>query len=412
MEKRTLLKKFFGHSAFRGGQEALIDAILSGRDVLGVMPTGGGKSICYQIPALMLPGLTIVVSPLISLMKDQVAALTEAGVPAAFLNSSLSLEQLRETYAKTAREQYKLLYVAPERLENESFLSLISHVPVSLLAVDEAHCISQWGQDFRPSYLKIADFIAQLPTRPVVAAFTATATKQVRADIISQLGLRNPLLNITGFDRPNLYFAVQHPTSKLAATLQLVRKRDGSSGEFFLLYLDLYQAYRPKTDGDKENINDDITFEIELIRQVEINIDYILMLVMKHHESNCKDKSILGTIGRAIDSSIQLRSKKDLIHGFINTVNAATDVDRDWQSYVQQQKQQELEQIIAEEKLKPAEAQRFVSNAFRDGALKTTGTDIDQILPPVSRFGGGNRTEKKKTIIQRLAQFFEKYFGI
>ena len=178
------------------------------------------------------------------------------------------------------------------------------------------------------------------------------------------------------------------------------------------VYLDLYQAYRPKTDGDKENINDDITFEIELIRQVEINIDYILMLVMKHHESNCKDKSILGTIGRAIDSSIQLRSKKDLIHGFISTVNAATDVDRDWQSYVQQQKQQELEQIIAEEKLKPAEAQRFVANAFRDGALKTTGTDIDQILPPVSRFGGGNRTEKKKTIIQRLAQFFEKYFGI
>ncbi|MDY2690817.1 MAG: hypothetical protein SOV41_04370 [Oscillospiraceae bacterium] len=191
-----------------------------------------------------------------------------------------------------------------------------------------------------------------------------------------------------------------------------MRKRDGSSGEFFLLYLDLYQAYRPKTDGDKENINDDITFEIELIRQVEINIDYILMLVMKYHESNCKDKSILGTIDRAIDSSIQLRSKKDLIHGFISTVNAATDVDRDWQSYVQQQKQQELEQIIAEEKLKPAEAQRFVANAFRDGALKTTGTDVDQILPPVSRFGGGNRTEKKKTIIQRLAQFFEKYFGI
>ena len=375
------------------------------------MPTGGGKSICYQIPAMMLPGLTIVVSPLISLMTDQAAAFTEAGVPTAFLNSSLSLEQLRETYAKTIKEQYKLLYVAPERPGNESFLSLISLVTVSLFAVDEAHCISQWGQDFRPSYLKIADFIAQLPTRPVVA-FTATVTKQVRADIISQLGPRNPFLNITGFDHANLYFAVQYPTSKLTATLQLVRKRDGSSGEFFLLYLDLYQAYRPKTDGDKENINDDITFEIELIRQVEINIDYILMLVMKYHESNCKDKSILGTIDRAIDSSIQLRSKKDLIHGFISTVNAATDVDRDWQSYVQQQKQQEPEQIIVEEKLKPAEAQRFVANAFRDGALKTTGTDIDQILPPVSRFGGGNRTEKKKTIIQRLAQFFEKYFGI
>ena len=191
---------------------------------------------------------------------------------------------------------------------------------------------------------------------------------------------------------------------------ELLPERDFQ--DYQSVYLDLYQAYRPKTDGDKENINDDITFEIELIRQVEINIDYILMLVMKYHESNCKDKSILGTIDRAIDSSIQLRSKKDLIHGFISTVNAATDVDRDWQSYVQQQKQQELEQIIAEEKLKPAEAQRFVANAFRDGAFKTTGTDIDQILPPVSRFGGGNRTEKKKTIIQRLAQFFEKYFGI
>ena len=191
---------------------------------------------------------------------------------------------------------------------------------------------------------------------------------------------------------------------------ELLPERDFQ--DYQSVYLDLYQAYRPKTDGDKENINDDITFEIELIRQVEINIDYILMLVMKYHESNCKDKSILGTIDRAIDSSIQLRSKKDLIHGFINTVNAATDVDRDWQSYVQQQKKQELEQIIAEEKLKPAEAQRYVANAFRDGALKTTGTDIDQILPPVSRFGGGNRTEKKKTIIQQLAQFFEKYFGI
>ena len=180
---------------------------------------------------------------------------------------------------------------------------------------------------------------------------------------------------------------------------ELLPERDFQ--DYQSVYLDLYQAYRPKTDGDKENINDDITFEIELIRQVEINIDYILMLVMKYHESNCKDKGILGTIDRAIDSSIQLRSKKDLIHGFISTVNAATDVDRDWQSYVQQQKQQELEQIIAEEKLKPAEAQRFVANAFRDGALKTTGTDIDQILPPVSRFGGGNRTEKKKTIIQQ-----------
>ena len=207
-EKRALLKRYFGHAAFRGGQEALIDAILSGRDVLGVMPTGGGKSVCYQLPALLLPGLTVVVSPLISLMKDQVAALTEAGIPAAFLNSSLSFEQLRSTYAKASAGQYKLLYVAPERLETESFLSLTARVPVSLLAVDEAHCISQWGQDFRPSYLKILDFLQKLPRRPALAAFTATATAQVRSDIVRILQLQDPVTVVTGFDRPNLRFEV------------------------------------------------------------------------------------------------------------------------------------------------------------------------------------------------------------
>ena len=240
MDKLAALRQYFGFSEFRAGQQTLIDAVLSGRDALGIMPTGGGKSLCYELPALLLPGITLVVSPLISLMKDQVMALRNAGIPAGCINSSMSLDELRETYRDAHYGAYKLLYVAPERLLTDGFCALAQELEIPLVAVDEAHCISQWGQDFRPSYLKIADFIAQLPTRPVVAAFTATATKQVRADIISQLGLRNPLLNITGFDRPNLYFAVQHPTSKLAATLQLVRKRDGSSGEFFLLYLDLY----------------------------------------------------------------------------------------------------------------------------------------------------------------------------
>ena len=177
------------------------------------------------------------------------------------------------------------------------------------------------------------------------------------------------------------------------------------------VYIDLYQKYRPKIDGDKENINDDIEFEIELIRQVEINIDYILMLVGKYHASNCKDKEILGAIDRAIDSSIQLRSKKDLIQGFIETVNASTVVDRDWRIYVEKQKEQDLDQIIAEEKLKPDEARHFIDNSFRDGTLKTTGTDFDRIMPPVSRFGGGDRAKKKENIINRLSRFFEKYFG-
>ena len=230
MDKQRLLKKYFGHSAFRGGQEALIDAILQGWDVLGVMPTGGGKSVCYQLPALMLPRLTLVISPLISLMKDQVAALTEAGIPAAFLNSSLTPEELRSVYARAFRGAYKLLYAAPERLESESFLSLCTSLGVSLVAVDEAHCISQWGQDFRPSYLKIADFIAALPARPIVAAFTATATQQVRADIIEHLRLKDPLCSVAGFDRPNLYFDVQRPTNKLASVLSLVLEREGRSG--------------------------------------------------------------------------------------------------------------------------------------------------------------------------------------
>ena len=178
------------------------------------------------------------------------------------------------------------------------------------------------------------------------------------------------------------------------------------------VYLDLYQEYRPKNDGDKENINDDIEFEMELIRQVEINIDYILMLVAQDHQSNCEDKEVLGAIDRAIDSSIQLRSKKELIHGFINTINAETVVERDWQNFVHEQKEKDLDEIISAERLKPEEAKKFIDNSFRDGALKTTGTDIDRILPPVSRFGGGNRAEKKRGVIERLAKFFEKYLGV
>ena len=177
-------------------------------------------------------------------------------------------------------------------------------------------------------------------------------------------------------------------------------------------YIDLYQKYRPRENGDREDINDDIVFEMELVRQVEVNIDYILILVSQYHDSNCKDKEILTKIDKAIDSSIQLRSKKDLIHDFIRTMDASTVVDRDWTLFVQKQKDAELDTIIAEEKLKPEETRRFVDNSFRDGSLKTTGTDFDRIMPPVSRFGGGNRVEKKQGVIQRMMQFFEKYLGV
>ncbi len=233
MDKYDALKQYFGHTQFRPGQERLIDAILSGRDVLGVMPTGGGKSVCYQIPALLLPGLTLVVSPLISLMKDQVSALRENGVSAALLNSSLSPEDFQRTAREIGRGVYRLVYVAPERLDDPRFLALLRGRAVSLLAVDEAHCISQWGQDFRPSYLKIADFARRLPRRPVVAAFTATATRQVREDIAARLELRDPECLVTGFDRPNLYFAVRRPADKTAAALQFVRERRDKSGVIY-----------------------------------------------------------------------------------------------------------------------------------------------------------------------------------
>ena len=234
MDKYSVLKQYFGHDAFRPGQESLVDAALSGRDVLGIMPTGGGKSLCYQVPALLLPGVTLVISPLISLMKDQVAALEAAGISAAFLNSSQDLEESRRVWSVLRRGGCRLLYVAPERLENQRFQELMGSLDIPLVAVDEAHCISQWGQDFRPSYLRIAAFVASLPRRPVLAAFTATATARVQGDIAVRLGLENPERVVTGFDRPNLFFDVQRPgRKKLPALLALLDQRRGKSGVIY-----------------------------------------------------------------------------------------------------------------------------------------------------------------------------------
>ena len=230
VEQDRLLKQYFGHDGFRNGQKPLIDAILTGRDVLGVMPTGAGKSVCYQLPALMLPGTTLVVSPLISLMKDQVTALTAMGIPAACINSMLSSGEYAQVLRRASLEEYKILYVAPERLMTADFQRLCRTAHIPLVAVDEAHCVSQWGQDFRPSYLDIAGFIADLPQRPAVGAFTATATDAVKADIVKLLGLRDPLSVTTGFDRPNLFFDVQTPQDKFAWVLDYLRRHEGQSG--------------------------------------------------------------------------------------------------------------------------------------------------------------------------------------
>ena len=230
MDKRTALQQYFGFSLFRDGQQTLIDATLSGRDVLGVMPTGGGKSLCYELPALLLPGITLVISPLISLMKDQVMALRSAGIPAGCINSAMAPEELRAAYQDTRYGVYKILYVAPERLLGDGFCALAQELDISLVAVDEAHCISQWGQDFRPSYLKITEFLQKLPRRPALAAFTATATRQVREDIVRILQLQSPEVVVTGFDRPNLRFEVLRPKNKRAALLELLSARREKSG--------------------------------------------------------------------------------------------------------------------------------------------------------------------------------------
>ena len=211
------LKRYFGYDSFRPGQSGLVDAILAGRDVLGVMPTGAGKSVCYQIPATLLPGVTIVISPLISLMRDQVDALNDAGIPAAYVNTTQGGDEQAMVLAQAAQGDIKLLYVAPERLETERFRNFATRVPILLVAVDEAHCVSQWGQDFRSSYLGIGEFIAGLPARPTVAAFTATATERVRRDIIGILGLNAPQVTVTGFDRENLYFDVLKIETKYKA---------------------------------------------------------------------------------------------------------------------------------------------------------------------------------------------------
>lgn len=230
MDAKETLKVYFGYDSFRKGQDTIINTIMAGRDALAIMPTGAGKSICYQVPALMLPGITIVISPLISLMQDQVKALNEAGIHAGYINSSLTETQVSKVFQLASQGTYKILYVAPERLESREFTDFAIKADISMVTVDEAHCISQWGQDFRPSYLKIVDFINRLSRRPIITAFTATATEEVKNDIACILNLQNPNVVVTGFDRENLYYSVESMKKKDDFVVEYVQKHPQDSG--------------------------------------------------------------------------------------------------------------------------------------------------------------------------------------
>lgn len=230
-----ILKTYFGYESFRSGQKQIISHILNGEDSLGIMPTGAGKSICYQIPACIFDGISIVISPLISLMKDQVDNLNQIGISSAYLNSTLSEKDYIQTLENISNNIYKIIYVAPERLESENFIHLLNNLKISMIAIDEAHCVSQWGHDFRPSYRKIANIINQLDKRPIVVAFTATATERVKQDIIELLNLKNPFTLITGFDRKNLYFSVQTPHKKIDFITEYLNKHENMSGIIYCL---------------------------------------------------------------------------------------------------------------------------------------------------------------------------------
>ncbi len=277
MEKALeALRKYFGYSSFRQGQEKIIESIITGSDTVGIMPTGGGKSLCYQIPALLLEGTTIVISPLISLMKDQVETLNNLGIPSAFINSSLDWRELEHQLRLARKGEFKLLYVAPERLESERFVNMLESITVSMVAIDESHCVSQWGHDFRPSYLKLAQFLKQLNSRPVVTAFTATATERVKQDIIKLLELTAPKVYVTGFDRSNLFFSVRKGANKLDYVVKYLQVHNSEAGIIYAatrkevdrLYEVLYKRgigvgkyHAGMSDEERNRNQDDFTYD-------------------------------------------------------------------------------------------------------------------------------------------------------